>query len=103
MLTRLKEDSPYIEGLKTEIIGDKIILSCPKHNYVWGAMPPQSEGCAACWKAWYLYDMTNCPEHLRQERLERAYTVARHAAELAEHGKFDFDVPKHATINKKEN
>ena len=100
MLGKMKEDVPQLEGLKTELIGDQIIVSCPKHNYTWGAMPPQSEGCKFCWKAWFLYDITNCPPELRQERMERAYQVARHAAELADRGKFDFELPRHPKIER---
>ena len=100
MFGKVKEDPLYIEGLKTEIIGDKIIVSCPKHNYTWGAMPPEPNGCKFCWKAWFLYDLANCPEHLRQERIERAYQVARHSAELASKGKFDFKVSEHAVLDK---
>ncbi len=100
MIIKPNGDVPYIEGLKTEVIGDKVIVSCPRHNYIWGAMPPEPNGCKFCWKAWFLYDMVNCPEELRQERMERAYQFSRHAAELAEKGKFDFDVPRHPKINK---
>lgn len=77
-----------------------VILTCPKHAYVAArkcssgavvAIPPDSHGCADCWRVYYISDYILTPENTRAQRLDELEEVIQHAAEFEREGKFGKD------------
>jgi hypothetical protein len=85
-----------LDRIMEEVQGGKVLLTCKKHNYVGGKIPPNpdgpSRGCPECWKCYYWWDFATTPPHLRQERLDELEMVVHHAVEFAEKGKFGNDL-----------
>lgn len=82
-----------------EIGSDKVTLTCGKHNYVAArrranatlAVPPETRGCADCWKVYYITDLALTEPGKRQERLDELEQVIHHAIEYEQKGKFGDD------------
>lgn len=76
-----------------------VILTCPKHGYVaarkrqghTAVIPPDSHGCADCWKVYYISDYILTPESTRAQRLNELEEVIQHAVEFDKTGKFGTD------------
>lgn len=76
----------------------KIQLICGRHNYIASEKPPEPRGCKQCWEAWWWHKIATTPAHLRQQRLDEAISMARHANEAVERGEFDFEPLDRAVI-----
>jgi hypothetical protein len=96
-------DKKYSPKEMEDILSDvldpsKVQLVCGKHNYIAGEQPPPPVGCKMCWQAYWLHKIASTPPHLRQQRLDEAYVMLRHANEEFEAGRFDFNVFDHAGV-----
>lgn len=88
-----------IDKILSEINSDEVTLTCGKHNYVAArkranatlAIPPNTRGCADCWKVYYITDLALTPPGKRQERLDELEEVIHHAVEFERTGKFGAD------------
>lgn len=94
-----------MEQLFTDVMDpNKVQVVCKPHMYIGKEAPPTVRGCKNCWQAWWMYLIATTPAHLRQERLESAYAMLRHANESYERGEFDFEPLDRAIIEQsKEN
>ena len=83
-----------------EINSDKVLLTCGRHNYVAAkrrgnatvAIPPVPNGCAQCWKVFYITDLALTPPGKRQERVDELESVIHHAIEFEQKGRFGSDM-----------
>lgn len=85
-----------LDRIIQELQGEKIFLTCGKHNYVaWvkkGAVnPPQPRGCPDCWKAYFFTLHAMTAPHARYEHIQELKEVIRHTVEYAEKGQFGKD------------
>lgn len=77
-----------------------VLLNCAKHRYVAAhkrdtgvtvAIPPESHGCAECWKVYYITDYALTPLETQAQRLDELTEVIHHAVEFDKSGKFGAD------------
>lgn len=80
-----------IQAVLEEKDSERLQLSCPKHRYLGGKLPPETKGCKDCWMAYYVWDLATTPPSLRQERLDELESVVRHAVEYEQKGRFGKD------------
>jgi hypothetical protein len=98
----LTSRQPIPKDVLGEIASDKVLLICGHHNYTATrkrangtvCVPPETRGCAMCWKVYYVSDLALTPPSKRQERLDELEEVIRHAVEFERTGQFgkDFDL-----------
>lgn len=98
----LTSHKPILKDVLGEIASDKVQLICGYHNYIATrkrvngtvCVPPETRGCAQCWKVYYVSDLALTPPSKRLERLDELEEVIRHAVEFERTGKFgkDFDL-----------
>src|SRR5579859_288125 len=81
-----------LDAIVREVDSGKLYVTCGKHHYHGGKLPPKTSGCAQCWQAYYLWDYATTPPHLRQARLEELESIIHHAIEYEEKGKFGKDL-----------
>lgn len=78
-ITRLKD------GKET----NEFVVGCPEHQYWFKGLPPLTSGCRECWNAYYFAQVAIKGGNL-SESVDQLESALRHAAELAQEGKFDF-------------
>ena len=76
----------------------KQILVCGRHQYSPGGPKMPTQNCSDCWFAFYFHHFARLPKGLRQEALEEAEMVIRHAAEAESQGKLDWEPHSHPKI-----
>jgi hypothetical protein len=101
---KLPVSSKYTPGQMESILADvmdtnRVQLVCGTHNYIAQEKPPTSTGCKQCWQAWWTHKIATTPAHLREERLEAATVMLRHANEAYERGEFDLSLFDHAEVS----
>ena len=99
----LPESKKYTQAEMERLFSDvmdptKVQVVCKAHMYIGKEAPPNARGCKDCWQAWWTYKIATTPAHLRQERLDSAYVMLRHANEAFERGEFDFEPLDRAII-----
>lgn len=91
----------------SEISSDKVHLICGRHNYTAArrrgnailAVPPETRGCADCWKVYYITDLALTDPSKRQERLDELEEVVHHAIEFEQKGEFGKDFELYETTD----
>lgn len=79
-----------------ELASESVILQCGKHRYVAArkrnghtvAIPPNTRGCADCWRVYFFTDIALTLPSKRQERIDELEAVIHHAVEYERTGKF---------------
>jgi hypothetical protein len=95
------------ERIFQELESEAVLLTCEKHRYVAArrnsgrtvVIPPESRGCANCWKVFFITDLALTPPSKRAERLDELEEVIHHAIDYERKGTFGKDFELYNTTD----
>lgn len=91
------EQKKYLEEVMDP---QKVSVYCGTHMYFGpsknGVEAKPAQGCPKCWFVLYFHDIATTPPEQRAARLDELDEVVHKACELADKGKFDYEVNRHA-------